>query len=129
MCDLICVVSLEASRRQSICHCSKDDQNKPYRGKQQQQLTMTADIKIIQYQADEDGNEPGTYIKPTGFKPPAPQPGMLNQEMAEAAAKIFKEKEKDIQAACAKVDAKQQETSDDLAGRETAPKGGCCIIL
>ena len=90
---------------------------------------MTADIKIIKYQADDEGNEAGTYIKPTGFKPPAPKPGMLNQEMAEAAAKKFKEKEKDIQAACAKVDAKQHKTEDRDVDPPKAEQGGCCIIL
>ncbi|GKZ01373.1 hypothetical protein MPSEU_001088200 [Mayamaea pseudoterrestris] len=97
-------------------------------------VAMT-DVKIIRYQAQDANNaddeeEPaGTYIKATGMKPPAPKPGMLNQEMAEAAAKKFKEREKDIQKACAKVDARL-----DGGGEhdETTPatKQGCgCIIL
>lgn len=88
-----------------------------------------ADIKIIRYQTDDEGNEPGTYVKPSGMKPPAPKPGMLNQEMAEAAAKKFKEKEKDIQAACAKIDAKQQKGHDCPDNSPTTQQRCACIIL
>ena len=50
--------------------------------------------------------------------PPKPQPGMLNQEMAEAAAKQFKKREKNIQKACAELD------------NPDAPKSKmCCVIL
>jgi hypothetical protein len=48
---------------------------------------------------------------------PQPMPGMLNQEMAEAAAKQFKKREKKIQKACAKIE------------NPDAPQSKCCIIL
>jgi hypothetical protein len=48
---------------------------------------------------------------------PQPGPGMLNQEMAEAAAKQFKKREKKIQKACAKLD------NPDVSQKQ------CCVIL
>jgi hypothetical protein len=54
------------------------------------------------------------------MRPPAPAPHMLNQEMAEAAAKKFKKKEKRIQRACAALDA-----GEPLPPRQAA----CCVIL
>jgi hypothetical protein len=54
------------------------------------------------------------------MRPPAPAPNMLNQEMAEAAAKKFKKKEKRIQRACAALDA-----GEPLPPQQSA----CCVIL
>jgi hypothetical protein len=87
------------------------------------------ETKIIQYTAgaDDNDNEEGTYIKRSGMKPPAPQPGMLNKEMAEAAAKIFKEKEKDIQEACAKVDAGEHKRLVEPTPT-TQQRCGCIIL-
>jgi hypothetical protein len=89
------------------------------------------DTKIIQYPTGDNNNHTdddertGTYHKNTGMKPPPPQPGMLNPEIAEAAAKVFNKKEKKIQAACAKVDAKLQGKDD-----QTTTKQRCaCIIM
>lgn len=48
--------------------------------------------------------------------PPTPAPGMLNQEMAEAAAAKYKKDKKKIQKACAEVDG-------------TAQQGCSCVIL
>lgn len=39
-----------------------------------------------------------------GFKPPQPAPGMLNKEMAEAAAMKYKKDKKKIQKACAELE-------------------------
>lgn len=50
--------------------------------------------------------------------PPKPAPGMLNQEMAEAAAKKYQKNQKNIQKACAELD-----------GTEPKPTGCRCIIL
>lgn len=57
----------------------------------------------------------GTRVSQRGFKPPTPQPGMLNEEMALQAAKQYKKKQKNIRKACAKVD-----------GQETT---GCSCVI
>lgn len=43
-----------------------------------------------------------------GFKPPQPMPGMLNKEMADAAAKKYKKDKKKIQKACAKLEPQEK---------------------
>jgi hypothetical protein len=49
--------------------------------------------------------------------PPKPMPGMLNQEMAEAAAKKYEKDKKKIQKACAEVD-----------GTATTQRCSCIIL-
>jgi len=66
---------------------------------------------------DEQAGE-GVYQKNTGMKPPTPKPGMLNAEMAEAAAKQFKKREKKIQKACA-----------ELENPPETKQGCSCVIL
>jgi hypothetical protein len=62
--------------------------------------------------------EQGTY-QVQRMVPPKPMPGMLNQEMAEAAAKKYEKDKKKIQKACAEVD-----------GTATTTTQRCsCIIL
>jgi hypothetical protein len=61
--------------------------------------------EAVPIQANGAANESaGVRQSHTGFKPPKPQPGMLNKEMAEAAAKKYNKDKKKIQKACAKVD-------------------------
>lgn len=67
---------------------------------------------------DAPSDEGGGVRQEQRMLPPKPQPGMLNQEMAEAAAKQFKKREKKIQKACAELD------------NPDAPKSKmCCVIL
>lgn len=55
-----------------------------------------------------------------GFKPPQHSPGMLNKEMAEAAAMKYKKDQKQIQKACAKLEPE----------RAAPEKTGCsCTIM
>lgn len=68
-------------------------------------------------EAPADETEEGVH-QTQRMRPPEPKPNMLNQAMAEAAAKEFKKKEKRIQKACAKL--------DDPEGAKASP---CCIIL
>lgn len=87
------------------------------------------EIKIIQYKVGKKKNASGTYIKKSGFKPPTHQPGMLDRELAEAAAKQFKKKEKDIQAACAKIDAGDKSIQDTRSSSTKVTQKCGCIIL
>jgi hypothetical protein len=52
-----------------------------------------------------------------GFKPPQPMPGMLNKEMAEAAAKKYTKDKKKIQKACAKLDG------------DKSSRCSCCVVM
>ena len=54
--------------------------------------------------------EAGVRQKHQGFKPPAPGPGMLTKEMAEAAAVKYKKDQKKIQKACAELEPKEAST-------------------
>ena len=89
-----------------------------------------ADIKIIQYKTGAHGQDAGTHIKQSGMRPPVHRPGMLNKEMAEAAAAKFKARQKDIQDACSKVDAKQgRPVAEDAALSPPTEQKCACIIL
>lgn len=70
--------------------------------------------------AEEEETFEGSHQTHKGYRPPAPQPNMLNDEIAIAAAKKFKQKEKQIQRACAALD------GDDVPPE---PKQACCVIL
>ena len=61
----------------------------------------------------------GVRQEQRGFKPPTPQPGMLNKEMAEAAAKKYEKDKKKIRKAVAELEA------------DNKPKdaGCCCIVM
>ena len=62
----------------------------------------------------------GVRQEKRGFKPPTPQPGMLNKEMAEAAAKKYEKDKKKIRKAVAELEA------DKIKAKEA----GCsCIIM
>jgi len=79
---------------------------------------------------DEDG-EPvvaqGVYQRNTGMKPPKPRPGMLTQEMAEAAAVQFKKRQPEIQKACAALD---DPSKTPQPKQEKPTEQGCsCVIL
>lgn len=88
------------------------------------------DVKIIQYKTGAHGHGVGTYVKQSGMKPPAHKPGMLDKEMAEAAARKFKARQKDIQDACAKVDAKHgRPTAEDATFAAPVEQKCACIIL
>lgn len=54
-----------------------------------------------------------------GFKPPQPMPGMLNKEMAEAAAKKYTKDKKKIQKACAKLE----------PGGDKTSRCRCCVVM
>jgi hypothetical protein len=55
----------------------------------------------------------------SGFKPPQPMPGMLNKEMAEAAAKKYTKDKKKIQKACAKLE----------PGGDKSSRCSCCVVM
>lgn len=74
--------------------------------------TRESELELLDTPSEEAG--PGLHQQQR-MLPPEPKPNMLNQEMAEAAAKQFKKKEKRIQKACAKLDHPEQRT--------------CCAIL
>jgi hypothetical protein len=54
---------------------------------------------------------------------------MLDRELAGAAAKQFKKKEKDIQAACAKIDAGDKSIQDTRSSSTKVTQKCGCIIL
>lgn len=60
--------------------------------------------------------ETGVRQSQQGFKPPQPMPGMLNKEMADAAAKKYKKDQKKIQKACAKLEPQEG-------------KGCSCVVM
>lgn len=67
-----------------------------------------------------ENDDTGEGVRQTQrMRPPEPKEGMLNQQMAQQAAKQFKKREKKIQKACAELD-----------DPEAANKKGCsCVIL
>jgi hypothetical protein len=83
----------------------------------ERQAEETAPLQSNKNKAPESSDAVKTELL---MRPPAPAPNMLNQEMAEAAAKKFKKKEKRIQRACAALDA-----GEPLPPQQSA----CCVIL
>lgn len=79
---------------------------------------------VIEYPQPEEGTTGQGVRQTQKMRPPAPREGMLNQEMAEAAAIQFKKREKSIQKACAALD--NPEVADEP---KNEPKNSCCIIL